>query len=378
MSFRGPRTITAWAALTLLAAGDRLSAQNQSANFSATNTSWISAPAGLDLTPPAGFTVEAWVRVDSIATVSRGIIYVPTPGSPSGSTFAYSLSVTSNLQGSTISFQGNTSGIPSAGTFGITGGPFSTGSWHHFAGTYDNAIVRLYIDGVLYGIWNGHHGSVLPSDTTLRIGCLQAPQWVFKNGSIDCVRIWDHALSPSELASFRYFEIPKLPGLVASWYLNGDLNDSTGGHHGTGVGTVAMAGPGAPITQMLSAPSTSPIGSVLTLQIATPFPATPYIADVSLTGSAPGVVLYPEGILIPLNLPWLNWDSGGLLSAYFTNFLGLTNAAGTAQAFASVPLEGWLSGQTVSASYAVLQPGLPYAIGYVAPPTHTLLTGMGP
>ena len=116
---------------------------------------------------------------------------------------------------------------------------------------------------------------------------------------------------------------------------------------------------------VVSGPTQVVIGTNLPLELATN-PAlawTPYLFDISLAGSAPGLPL-PGGTL-PLNWPLLHLAYGSLVPTLFTGFTGLTGADGLATAGFLVPWEPALVGLTVSASALTLDPQAAFGIGLV-------------
>jgi hypothetical protein len=82
------------------------------------------------------------------------------------------------------------------------------GSWHHIAGTFDGQTVRMYVDGTEVG--GGvprttpiSYTSQDPADLLLGAygGCSLA-----YDGAIDETKIWNRALSPSEVVDDMHFE----------------------------------------------------------------------------------------------------------------------------------------------------------------------------
>lgn len=87
------------------------------------------------------------------------------------------------------------------------------GQWHHLVGTYDHNAIRLYVDGVEAGTGTPHSAPIPYADFTkkdLFIGKADGsidtcPNWNNGNyvGEIDDVRIWNKALTATEVAD-RY------------------------------------------------------------------------------------------------------------------------------------------------------------------------------
>ena len=86
-----------------------------------------------------------------------------------------------------------------ATTTAITSTKVNDGTWHFVAMTFDGAYVRLYIDGALQGTFYGPSLGFL-SFEDLYIG-ERGNNGNFFNGSIDDVRIYNRALSSSEITA---------------------------------------------------------------------------------------------------------------------------------------------------------------------------------
>ncbi len=74
----------------------------------------------------------------------------------------------------------------------------TVGQWQHVAATYDGAVARIYIDGVetASAPFTGNVGD----SNTWRVGAFGSPAGGFFDGLVDNVRIYDRALSASEIA----------------------------------------------------------------------------------------------------------------------------------------------------------------------------------
>ena len=71
--------------------------------------------------------------------------------------------------------------------------------WHHVAGTYDGANVRLYIDGVEQGTGTATNISIaygLPTSNDLTIGRYNGSCILSYAGLLDEIEIFNRALSP--------------------------------------------------------------------------------------------------------------------------------------------------------------------------------------
>lgn len=74
------------------------------------------------------------------------------------------------------------------------------GQWHHLAGVYDGAKLKLYVDGKLDGSKNAW-GSIVTNDYSIYIGDSSQDSGRFFDGLIDDVRIYNYALSEDEVKS---------------------------------------------------------------------------------------------------------------------------------------------------------------------------------
>jgi hypothetical protein len=151
---------------------------------------YVPDAASLDVT---NITLAFWFKVTSHATVSElvnkfggggNIAYgTELPGSDQKVRFRIS------TDGSTVTDCASTTAI-------------AAGVWYHFAGTYDGATMRVYLNGELESSLP-KSGNIYNSSDALRIGAYGYYPWWF-NGSIDEVAIWGRAKSEAEIkALFR-------------------------------------------------------------------------------------------------------------------------------------------------------------------------------
>jgi hypothetical protein len=116
--------------------------------------------------------------------------------------------------------------------------PISDNVWYHAAATYDGNAWHLYLNGA---------AETVTCPTTCSPGALPRYDSIqqaalgtmiesggathgFFNGVLDEARVWDHALSPTEIQNNRDLELTSGTGLVARWGLNeaggGTVGDS--------------------------------------------------------------------------------------------------------------------------------------------------------
>jgi len=79
----------------------------------------------------------------------------------------------------------------------VPGGISNGDVWHHVAGTYDGTNISVYVDGILAATRNYTAKRIAFSSQNVYIGKL--PNGQLYQGGIDEVRIWNRALSASEI-----------------------------------------------------------------------------------------------------------------------------------------------------------------------------------
>lgn len=170
-------------------------------SVSGSNSSWVTVKdsASLDLT--SGVTLEAWVYpTASMSGWDTVVIKEQTGG------LAYALSANSdaNRPNTTVNVAGTDRQLTS-------GSYLPHNKWTHLATTYDGSMQRLYVNGVQVGS-RSQTGAITLSSGALRIGGNSVWGSYFR-GYIDEVRVYNRALSQSEIASDSNVAVV---GLVAS------------------------------------------------------------------------------------------------------------------------------------------------------------------
>ncbi|MBI5946438.1 MAG: hypothetical protein HY864_18910 [Chloroflexi bacterium] len=307
------------------------------------NVTFGAAP-GLGVTT---FTLEAWVKRSTggivMSTGSLGFdntggrpsIYpVVTKGMGEGETPAnvnmnYFLGITSTgFVGA--DFEDKAGGVnhPAWGTTNIP-----VGEWHHIAATYSGTCWALYVDGNLETLNAGVTAcpNATPESISIQHAGLAAAMnsigalgTGFFSGAIDEARVWNRALSLSEIQANRLNELTSGSGLIARWGLNEGTGTTIASSVGSFPGTVRSSTSTLPIwvagfPMPDSTPPAAPTGLT----------ATPGSGVVSLSWTAPadpdvaGYNVYRSTTpSVPLTSPV---NGGTLVSGTVYSNGGLTN-----------------------------------------------------
>jgi len=75
-----------------------------------------------------------------------------------------------------------------------------TGRWVHLAGTFDGAVMRLYVDGEQVATMD-RPGPVKPNSFKVTLGSYEAGHQAFFTGLLDEVKLYSRTLSAEEIAS---------------------------------------------------------------------------------------------------------------------------------------------------------------------------------
>lgn len=209
-----------------------------------------------DIDLSGNFTLSAWVKYDSLPADDRDLIMKwGTPAAPN--TRSYMLA----YQGSSLKPTLGRATNGSDPVWALGGTVLQTNTWYHIAGTYDGSYLRIYVNGQLDS--NGSEnpkvatGSLYLSNNSTVIGAASsAADGEVTDGLIDEVRIYNRALTPSEVEGL-YASSGKITtinssqnsrltsGLVGLWSFDGQ--DIYGGtaydRAGSNNGTISGATP---------------------------------------------------------------------------------------------------------------------------------------
>lgn len=200
--------------------------QGDALSFNGSNTV-VTVPNATELNPTAALTLEAWVNVTN--TGNQALIHKWANGSQ------YSLEIFNNTASFVInSVSGGVQVINSPTNFPIN-------QWVHVVGVYDGSTLKIYENAVEKGS-KSFTGSINSGTGNLTLGKRSEINSGYLNGSLDEVRIWNIALSASQISTYYNdeFSDPTTPsGCLVAYYQmsNGSgislMDDSGNGNDGT-------------------------------------------------------------------------------------------------------------------------------------------------
>ena len=165
------------------------------------------------------FTVSAWIYPSSWGQNNQGRII--DHGGGSGGSSGWSL----HIQNSGSALQILTFQINNASSFNRSSnaGVIALNTWQHVAVSYDNGTLTFYVNGLEQGISTG-----VPVPNTRvsspRIGMRSTDLLRGFDGRIDELRIWDRALTATEIQASMNLELSGTEsGLIAYYRMNSAL-----------------------------------------------------------------------------------------------------------------------------------------------------------
>ena len=169
-------------------------------------------------------TLSAWVFLNELQTSDNGIIVKSSQGS-GGNKYEYQLAVSTVSSFHNANFRTRTnSGLVSVGSLS----DIPIGRWVHLAGVYNGTHNNVYFDGVLEKSYP-QTGNILSNTEPLLIGRRDLGDTRFFKGVIDDVRIYNQALSQTEIQGDMNTPVSESNRLTftydwSHWYTNETTN----------------------------------------------------------------------------------------------------------------------------------------------------------
>ncbi|TCO05412.1 LamG-like jellyroll fold domain-containing protein [Natronoflexus pectinivorans] len=150
------------------------------------------------------FSFSFWTKLESYGPASQAGVLVVQGANYGNENTANDFAISSNIhEGGRIVF-----GIKDGGATAATNVPLNT--WLHVVATWEKGKERrLYINGELKSTGNSPGGISFHNNLTCRFGAWNWTGWHEKHqmqGKLDLMRIYDYALSPSQILTVHHLE----------------------------------------------------------------------------------------------------------------------------------------------------------------------------
>ncbi len=120
-------------------------------------------------------------------------------------------------------------------------GVLSTGQWHHLAFVFDGSTRYIYVDGSLV-LSKAYGGGALSGASDFYIGKHGYPTYARQlDGEMDGVRMWNRALTASEISTYYSTDVVSQTGIQAYW----SMDEGTGSTSTDTVSNIVMTMGGA-------------------------------------------------------------------------------------------------------------------------------------
>ncbi|MEQ1553207.1 MAG: LamG-like jellyroll fold domain-containing protein [Ferruginibacter sp.] len=293
-------------------------------------TAKITVPHSSSLTIGTNFTLEAWVKIAALPTGLNENIIIAKGLNANG----YRLSIYDNDGTKMIYFTGRLNTAPYTQFYSsYTISSASLNKWIHIAGTKDAASAKLYVDGVLRST-NASSITIPDDGNPLTIGNYGSNIFNGFNGSIDEIKIWNIALTESQIRERMCVKIQATDPLYSNLKSYYNFNQSAGAtiadqtantNNGTVSNNCTWATSGAPIGDFGG--YSYNVADNYYVSIANPLRGDKYNATLtSPISTANGIHIYGVN-----NYPnTLNGTQGvGTNRAYYGTFIANNNGAAT-------------------------------------------------
>jgi len=182
------------------------------AAFHFNGSAWVEIQDDPILRPASGWTISAWVQPETLTSPYNERI-IDKGGDDYSGIAGYSLMYTTDRR---FLFGNTWGGGGQGGTVSLT--QVQSSDWYFLVGTYDGENARLYVNGQLEATdpmtWT--IDSTKPVQIGRFEGSINPPHWTSSfHGAIDDVRIFDRAITDSEVTSLYLIPEPSSASLTA-------------------------------------------------------------------------------------------------------------------------------------------------------------------
>ncbi len=189
---------------------DRRGVSSSAYSFNGSNN-YIQVPHSSTFNITGAITLSVWLNTSNV-NLSQRIIDKTTVGGSD----AYTVDFRPSQQIRFIVANADSNGQTQAQSNAVF---TQNNQWYHFVVTYDNSNVRFYSDGILINT-KTQTGSSVNNSNPLRFGANSLLNGDWFNGKLDDIRIYNRALTDSEVQQLYQAEAPPIDitsGLVAHY-----------------------------------------------------------------------------------------------------------------------------------------------------------------
>lgn len=202
---------------------------------------YITDAAQTNLDISGDLTIECWVKFNSLPTAAGEQFTFVGKYLRAGNQRSYEFGYAKHASNGTsyLEFNASQDGASMRDTIWNIWTP-NVGQWYHLAVTFDVSEptateVTFYVDGVALsgntiGL-NNNVSSIYNGTADFTIGCwgkTGTTTEFFHDGLIDNVRLWSVVRTPTEIAANMNTRIDSATGLVGSWNMDNNYQDSSG------------------------------------------------------------------------------------------------------------------------------------------------------
>lgn len=209
------------AASTILAPSSALAAfPTQSIDFEQASNQYAEAADSASLSVASDLTVEAWIKIESIA---GSAFYIVSKWLSTGNQRSYIFRVQPTTLDFLVSADGATNDNKS-----VSWTP-SLGVWYHVAVSWTAAtsVSKFYVDGVQQGAdQTGTRTAIFDSTDKLYVGAFEAGATI--DGRVGLERVWAEARTGTQINDNKCAILGSTTNLKAEWTFDNVLTDNSG------------------------------------------------------------------------------------------------------------------------------------------------------
>lgn len=167
-------------------------------------------------------TAEAWIKFTSLPSLT-GVYTIIETGDDATNNSGFGLSV-KDVAGLYVGYM-DVYNRTLVGTINLA---FTTGTWYHYAVTYDGTNMNWYVNGVLKD--SAAAGTITAASATVGVGSrvINPTYGEYFDGRISLARVWATDRSAAQISANMCNVLGSTASLAAEWTLDNTYNDNSG------------------------------------------------------------------------------------------------------------------------------------------------------